>query len=85
MTCFVVLQNCMGFVDSGTGSWFDTGVPCDVDGTEDVNINFEDVLDINNKMTEAISFPPINTETGVRMFCVCEVVAAHDFEPFIAP
>jgi hypothetical protein len=74
----------MGFVDGGTGSLFDTCVNCDVDGTEEYNINLEDAIDIINKMTEAISFPPINTENGVRICCVCEVVSANDFGPFIS-
>jgi hypothetical protein len=59
----------MGFVDSGTGSWFDTCVPCDVDKTEECNNKFEDAIDIINKMTEAISFPPLNTGNEVRICC----------------
>jgi hypothetical protein len=66
-----VLQNCTGLVDGETGSWFDTFVPCGVDGTEEVNTNLEDAIDIINEMAEAISFPPINTENEVRICCVC--------------
>jgi hypothetical protein len=61
-----VLQNCTGFVDGGTGSCFDTCVPCDVNGTEEYNIKFEDAININDGMQEVISFPPINTENEVR-------------------
>jgi hypothetical protein len=75
----------MEFVDIGTVSLFDTFVPCDVDGTEEVNINIEDAIDINNEMPEAISLPPINTENEVMIRGGCEVEAAHDFWPFIAP
>jgi hypothetical protein len=42
------------FVDGGPVPFFDTCAPCDVDGTEEVNIKFEDDLGIINGMTEAI-------------------------------
>jgi len=97
MICVVVLQNCMGFVDSETGSCSETCVPCDVHGAEEVVIEFEDTIDIKEEFSikveeaidikdeipEAISFPPIKTEHEVRLWGVCEVVAAHTFREFI--
>ena len=96
-----VLQNCMGFVEGGTGSCSETCVmcdvggteemsikveeECDVDGTEEVSIKFEDAIDIKDEMPEAISFPPIKTEQEVRLWGLCEVLATHDFRPFITP
>ena len=85
MICVVVLQNCMGFVEGGTGSWNETGVECDVDGTEEVStkveealdvkeevsIKVEDATDIKDEILEAISFPTIKTEQEVRLWCVC--------------
>jgi hypothetical protein len=91
-----MLQNCMGFVEGETGSCNDTGVGYDVDGTEEVSIKVEEALDIKEEVSikveeaidikdeipETVSFPPIKTEQEVRL---CDVVAAHDFRPFIAP
>jgi hypothetical protein len=57
----------MDFVGSGTGSLFDTCVPCDVNGTEEVSIKFKDSINIKDRMPEAILFPPINTENEVRI------------------
>ena len=37
-TCVVVLQNCMGCVESETGCCIETCVMCAVDGTEEVSI-----------------------------------------------
>ena len=85
MICVVVLQNCMGFVEGETGSCNETRVKCDVDGTEEVSIKVEEAIDIKDEIPEATSFPPINTEHEVRLWGVCEVVAAHAFRPFIAP
>jgi len=97
--CVVVLQNCMSFVEGETGSWNETGVECDVDGTEEVSIKVEEALDIKEEISikvedaidvkdeipEAISFPTIKTEQEVRLRGVCEVVAPRSFRPFIAP
>jgi len=83
----------MGFVEGETGSWNETGVECDVNGTEEVStkvedaldikeeviIKFEDAIDIKDKIPEAISYPPIKTEQKVRLWGVCEVVAADAF------
>jgi len=86
MICVVVvLQNGMGFVEGETGSCSKTCVTCDVDGTEEVSINFEDTIDIKEEVNikvegaidikdeipEAISFPPIKTEHEVRLWDVC--------------
>ena len=85
MISMLVLQNCMCFVDGETGSCSETCVTCDVDGTEEVSIQVEGVIDIKDEIPEAISFPPIKTENEVRLWGICEVVAAHDIRPFIAP
>ena len=80
MICVVVLQNCMGFVEGETSSNSEICVTCDVDGTEEVSINFEDdidikeevsfkveeAIDIKDEIPEAIPFPPIKTEHDVR-------------------
>ena len=84
MTCMAVLQNCMCFVEGETGSCSETCVTCDVGGTEEVSIKVEEDIDIKDEIPEAISFPPIKTEHEVRLWGVCEVLAAHDFRPFIA-
>ena len=85
MDCMAVLQNCMCFVDGGTGSCSETCVECDVDGTGEVSIKVEETIDIKDEMPEAISFPPIKTENEVRLRDVCEFLAAHDFRPLVAP
>ena len=101
MIFVVVLQNCMGFVEGGTGSWNETGVECDVDGTEEVSTKVEEAsdikeevsikveggIDVKDEIPEARSFPTIKTEQEVRLWvlCVCELVAAHAFMAFIAP
>ena len=99
MICVVVLQNCMGFVEGETVSWTETGVECDVDGSEEVStkvvealdikeeisIKVEDGLDVKDEIPEAVSFPTMKTEQEVRLWGLCEVVAAHAFRPFIAP
>ena len=84
MTCMAVLQNCMCFVEGGTGSCSETCVMCDVGGTEEVSIKVEDAIDIKDEFPEAVSFPPIKTENEVRLWGVCKVVAVHGFRPFIA-
>ena len=87
----------MGFVEGETGSNSEPCVTCDVDGTEEVSINFEDaidikeevcfkveeVIDIKDEIPEAISFPPIKTEHEVRLWGVCEVVVDHAVRKFI--
>ena len=99
MICVVVLQNGMDVVEGETGSYSETGVTCDVDGTEEVSIKVEEsidikeeisiegeeAIDIKDEIPESIIFPPIRTEQEVRLLSVCEVVAAHGFRPFIAP
>ena len=39
----------------------------------------EVAIDIKGEIPEAISFSPIKTEQEVRLWGVCEVVAAHAF------
>jgi hypothetical protein len=74
-------------------------VTCDVDGIEEfsidieeaidikeeVSIKVEDAIDIKNEIPEAITLAPITTEHEVRLWGVCELVAAHVFGQFIAP
>ena len=50
-----VLQNCTCFVDGGTGSCSEMCVECDVGGTEEVSVKFEEVIDIKVEMPEAIT------------------------------
>jgi hypothetical protein len=52
---------------------------------EDVSIKLEEAINIKDEIPEAVSFPPIKTEHEVRLWGVCEVVAAHGFRPLIAP
>jgi hypothetical protein len=88
----------VGFVEGETGYCSETSVMCDVGGTEEFSIDFEEAIDIKeevikveeeihlkDEVPEAISFPPIKTEPEVRLWGVCEVVAAHAFRPFICP
>jgi len=85
MICVVVLQNCVGYADGETGSYSETCVTCDVDGTEEISIKAEEPIDIKDEIPEAISVLSIKTEHEVSLWGVCEVVAAHCFRPFIAP
>jgi len=85
----------MGFVEGETGSCNETCVTCDVDGTEefsvkveesicvkeDVSFKVEEAIDMKDEIPEAI-IPPIKTEHEVRLWGVCEVVAAHTFSLF---
>ena len=56
-----------------------------LDIKEEVSIKVEEAIDIKDEIPEAIPFPPIETEQEVRLWGVCEMVAAHGFRPFIAP
>ena len=71
MICVVVLQNCMRFVEGGTGSCVGKCVECDVDGTEEVSNEVEEAVDIEDEIPEALLVPPIKTEQEVRLWCVC--------------
>jgi len=55
-----------------------------VDGTEEASIQIEEAIDIKVEIPEAIIFPSIKTEHEVRCCGVCELVAAYDFQLFIA-
>jgi len=85
MVCVVVLQNCVDYVEDGTGSDSETFVTFDGDRTEEVFIKVEEAIDIKDEIPEALSFPPNRTEHEVRLCGVCELVAPHAFRPFIAP
>ena len=62
MICVVVLQNGMGVVEGATGSYSETCVTGDEDGTEEVSIQVEQAKGIKEGIPEAITFPPIETE-----------------------
>ena len=93
MICVVVLQSCMGFVEGETGSWNETGVECDVDGTKEVSTKFEEALDVKEEVSikveesidikdeipEALTLQTVETEQEVRLWGVCEVVVADAF------
>ena len=49
----------------------------DINIKEEVSIKDEEAIDIKDEIPEAISVPSINTEHEVRLWGVCEVVAAH--------
>ena len=86
MICVVVLQNVMDVVQGPTGSYSGTCVTCDDDdGTEEVSMIVEDAIDIKDEIPEAISIPPTKTEQEVRLWGVCEVVAAHTSMTFLPP
>ena len=99
MICVVLLQNCVCCVEGETGSCIETCVMCDVDGTEEfsikveeaidikeeVSIKVEEAIDVKHEIPEALIFPPIKTEQEVRLWVLCEVLAAHAFRAFIAP
>jgi hypothetical protein len=72
-------------VEGETGSCSQTCVTCDVDGTGDVSIKVEEVIDIKDEIPEVSVLPPVETEHEVRLWSVCEAVVAHAFRPFIAP
>jgi len=77
MICVVVLQDCVGYVEGETGYCSETCVMCDVDGAGEVSIKVEEAVDIKDETPEAITFPSIKTEHEVRLWGVCEVMAAH--------
>ena len=99
MVFVVVLQSCMEYVEGETGHCNETCVMCDVDGggeviikveeaidiKEEVSIKVEEAIDIKDETPEAITFSSVKTEHEVRLWCVCELMAAHVFRPFIAP
>jgi hypothetical protein len=86
-------------VEGAAGSCIETGVRCDVYGSEEVSIKVEEALDVKavvsikveeaidtrDEIPEFVSVPSIKTEHEVRLWGICEVVAAHAFRPFIAP
>jgi len=87
----------MKCVGGEAGSCIDTCVMCDVGGTEEVRIKVEEsidikeevsikaeeAIDIKDEVAEAITFPSLKTEHEVRLWVLCDVVAAHAFRPFI--
>ena len=81
MICVVVLQNCMGFMEGETCSCNETGVECDVDGTEEVSTEVEDAIGIKGEIAEAISYPPMKTEQEVAIDIKDEIREAISFPP----
>ena len=71
MVCVVVLQNWMGYVDGETGSYSETCVTFDVDGSEESSIAVEEAIDIKDEIPEAMSVPSIKCEHEVRLWGVC--------------
>jgi len=76
MICMAVLQNCMDCVESETGSCSETCVRDDVVGTEVVWIK-EEPIDVEDEIPEAMTSPSLMTEHEVRLWGMCEVVAAN--------
>ena len=86
MICLVVLQNIMDYVEVSTGSYSGTFETCDDDdGTEEVSTKVEQAIHIKNEIPEAISSRPMKTEQEVRLWNVCEFVAAHASVLFVPP
>jgi hypothetical protein len=50
---------------------------CDAGGTEEVCIKVEETTDTKSEIPEAVTFSEIKTEREVKLWCFCEVVAAH--------
>ena len=98
MNCVVVLQNWMGYADCETGSYSETCVTFDVDGSEEnsiaveeaidikeeISIKVEEPIDVKDAIPEFISVPSMKNEPEVRLWGVCEVVAAHALRQFFA-
>jgi len=68
MIYVVVLQNGMEVVEGESGSYSETDVTCDVEGTEEASIKIEDTTDTKDKFQESIIFPPLKTELEVRLW-----------------
>jgi len=67
----------MCFVEDATDPCNETGVKCEVDGVEEVSIKVEETIDIKVEIPEDLTLTSIKTELEVRLWGVCEVVAAH--------
>jgi len=57
----------MDVEESESGSCCDTCVTCDVDRSEEVSAKIEKAIGIKDEIPEAISFPPVKNEDGVRL------------------
>ena len=85
MICVALLQDGMDVVEGETGSSSETdSVMCDFEGTVEVCIEVEEAIDMSDEISEAVTSPAIKTEQEVRLWGVCEVVAAHAFREFMA-
>jgi len=78
MICVVVLQNGTDVLEGESGSYSETCVTGDDDGTEEVGNQVEQATGIKEEIPEPITSPPIETEQEVRLWGECEVVAAYD-------
>jgi predicted RNA methylase len=72
-------------MEKETGSYSETCVMCDADGTEQFSINVEEAIDIKDEVSfkveeaidvkdeipEVLIFPPIKTEQEVRLWVLC--------------
>jgi hypothetical protein len=52
----------MDVVEGDPGSYSETCVMCDDDGTDVVSVKVEDAIDIKDEIPEAVSFPPVKKE-----------------------
>ena len=75
MICVVVLQNGTDVLEGVSGSYSQTCVPGDDDGTEEVSIQAEQAIGIKEGIPEPITSPPIETEQEVRLWGECQLVA----------
>jgi hypothetical protein len=56
-----------------------------LDIMEEISIKGEEAIDINDENPQAVMFPPTVTEEEVRLWGMCEVVAAYACGSFTAP
>jgi hypothetical protein len=56
-----------------------------LDIMEEVSIKVEEAINIKDEIPQAVMFPRIKTEEEVRLWGLCEVMAAYACRQFIAP
>jgi hypothetical protein len=66
----MVLQNCVGLTRDDPDSGSEASVATWDDGIEEGNLEVEESLDIKEKNPEAGTFPPIQTEPEVSVWCL---------------
>ena len=67
MICVVVLQNGTDVLEGESGSYSETCVTGDDDGTEEVSIQAQEAIGIKEGIPEPITSPPIEAEQEVRI------------------